>query len=317
MINSINFENIDKAYSNSDLGLEYEKIEKILIGLLSIKPGTYSYKKKYFKDETESIVHDFFKEIGGAYLLKVKLAIEDNRLSFEKKQRNSHYKGRINVSLDGNIRDIFILVHELMHEFELDTNNLLTDSFLQEVVPITFEKVLSNYLWKTDCVKLDILSYEKERVSNTYNGMIDSLYEIMLINVKKEYGKITLDNIRKHMKMHSCDIWNNIDDDQLMKNLKLFKKDKKNYLYNLRYVVGQLVSVVLINNTDDINKLLGSLLLFSESNAKEIKERLLVLGIDIDNIEWISEYKKYYNTISVRTKNELNKMIGGNFKTTS
>ena len=312
MDNDSLFKYMNKSYTDSDLGIDYEKIQNILISLLKFKPRIINYKENYSEEEVLDITYNFFEFLGPKYLDFYKTIISSGRVIIDKNIKSGHNNGMITVNLEGTLKDVYILIHELMHDFELKTDNNITNNFLSEIVSITFEKILFHYLKTIGCNGLDILSFEKERCNNTYNGVVNSLYEIMIINVKKTHGKLSLESIKEYIKQHPCDIWNNISDYELLSNLNDLKDDNKTYLYNLRYVIGQLVSVKLIDNYKDNLQLADVLIDFIKLDIKDnnIKNRLKILNISVDNISsLIQEYEKYYKNISVRIKEELEKII--------
>lgn len=304
--------NVSNLYIDSDLGLDYNKIQSILFKLLKFKPMNYNYQNTYTKEDVITITSDFFKSLGDDYFNFYNSIIKSNRITIDYGIESGHKDERITVNLEGSLHDVYILIHEIMHEYNIDSDNIITDSFTGEIIPITFEKIVTKYLNSTKHNKFDVLAFDKYRINNTYNAIVDSLFEIMLIIVRKNYGELTFDNIKKYIKSNPCEIWNNLSDEELISSINNISKYKDMYLYNLRYVIGQLLSVKLSNNNDDDIQLADKLIKFCKEKLDNntMEKRLKLLDIDINDLSGLlNEYELYYSSIKKKTLTELSNII--------
>lgn len=260
-LNNLLKNNMNQYYINSYQEM-YNLSSIILEKRKDISKEEPTYTSSIQASEVINFVGNFFTEINPllANLFYAALYEENNGIysvNFDFNRDNKSYHdidGKVNIVLEGTIKDIVSLVHEMMHKFTINGNKwgvlckllaesptLIMEFILYEFVKTLYEenKVDANFFQ-------DMKSFMEWRFLNIIGKAKELLLKSILIKIYK-----TNNNLSQQIVF---DYLNSLEEDHpyynlikkglpiILKNIK--KNDYKDfpYLYDARYVVGFLVA---------------------------------------------------------------------------
>lgn len=151
---------------NSESITEIEDIvlmEKLTDILLNTKEVYYNFrdKHKYSFKKNNKIVENFLESLSSNYKEYYKIRIIDGSFEFDEETSEKDFpfncydpidkKRIIYIPLKNTLEDSFAIVHELMHDINLDINNHnLIRNFYTESLSILCEMLLDDYLGKNN-----------------------------------------------------------------------------------------------------------------------------------------------------------------------
>lgn len=324
-LNDILKNEIENNKEGVDLLKETSKLAKIIIENTELLPED-KYNEYVFENESRQISIDFMNSLSNELGEKFKsnLVKEDVFLHFnEDKSSSVDINGETNLYLSNNIKDIYTVVHEIIHKMDRKGNNQTTiKNYLGETSPIIGELLLEDYLEKeTDLNKSEIHIRNKKRINDTLEDAKRVFFENIVFELYKEKGKINekvivdyIDNLEKPSTEYSLLYKDGT------KYLSDFIWNGPKYNERQRYVIGTLLATDFINN-DNINKVdnLNTLIDVLSHNEEQIENDLNILSnLDIPIIKdgridtstetlnrLENNYKKEYN----KRKNNLDFMF--------
>lgn len=342
------FDKIDKLYEKSDLGLNYDLLQMIVENVVNnyIEYKDTKYSGSYDIHDSVEICLEFVKTLNKDYYsLFTKELFSNKIIMFEQTKNNNdkivgldgfplrnvpcvYYNDaendyRIYVPITHTIEDIYTIVHEISHLIKFNSNDKLVKNLLVEVNSITIEKILSDYLTTHEYEKEDIIKYEINNQNSVFYNALDSLYAITFTNIKKKLGKINFDTFAQYTA--NIDYFNHyIDSSDIEEYIDKVKTNNFNYLFYLRYVFAQLISVNLISKGYNTSELLNILKIFNNNiytkksarefiinNKKnnEMNDKLNMLLIDINDRKDINQVFQNYTSYTkklIRQRKDLN-----------
>lgn len=145
-------------------------------------------------------------------------------------------KSAVYVPCTGTVEDIYLLVHELSHTFDLIKNDNPTRNMLGEVTPYCFEAMLGQYLVENGiATKNEIASREKGNIVSHYDDGVETFAKLELMKIKEKQGDINQEDIIDMKKRYG------ITDRQLGYVLGRLAHSEPNVDYRARYMIAQLV----------------------------------------------------------------------------
>ena len=194
----------------------HEKVKGIIEGNSNIDFNMYRL------DETE----DFSKTKSDGMPIYTKMPCV-----FSKNRKSAIY-----LPCKGTIEDIYLLVHELSHTFDLIENDNPTRNILGEVTPQCFEAMLSQYLLENRiATRNDIINREKGTTISHYDDGAETFAKLELMKIKEYQGDIKQEDIHLIQKKHG------ITNRQLGYVLGRMSQSEHNVDYRARYMVAQLI----------------------------------------------------------------------------
>lgn len=187
-----------------------EKVAKKML-LVNSQTGSSTEFKHIDLSQTEAIFHSFLNSFGqeyASYYLNI-LSFDANRVRFVSEQGENNISsnldedGTTTIVLDGTIKDLFKIVHELTHcvyfqNFPVKErpNNF---DFLIEVNSITMELLLYEYLVQNDLYSQEACKFMNNRfvLFETYNGCF--LFEMLLFRIVEKHKTLSKRLLNKYI----------------------------------------------------------------------------------------------------------------------
>ena len=313
MLNGFIHENIQNRRDCTDYNMLYN-ISGMMTRGLNIKDRNFNEITKPSTElQTKEIALQFFKEIDHELYEKVKgitegnSEIDFNMYTLDENEDFSKTKGdgmpihtkepcviskkgksAIYVPCKGTIEDIYLLVHELSHTFDLVENDNPTRNILGEVTPDCFEAMLSQYLFKNGiATKEDVINREKGRNVSHFDDCVETFAKLELMKIQEQQGDIKQEDINQMQKKYG------IKDGQLGYVLGRLAQSEPNVDCKARYMIAQLAYPHYMeqyqqNPKDTIRSLKEY---FEQVKANNFEGCLEILGIDLtrDSIQKLIE----------------------------
>ena len=145
-------------------------------------------------------------------------------------------KSAVYMPYKGTLEDIFLLVHEISHTFDIAKNNNSTRNMLGEVTPACFETMLNQYLIeKGIATKEDTTNREMGRIVRYYDDAVETFAKLELIKIKEHQWNITHNNFIEIQKKYG------ITNRQLSYVLRRLANSESNVDYKARYMNALLI----------------------------------------------------------------------------
>ena len=312
-LNKFIYENMQNRERSTDYNLLY-RISKIMSNELKIKDRHINeITKPISEKQTKEVTLQFFKELDQELYEKAKKIIDgnsdigfnmymlDGNEDFSKTKSDGmpvhtripcvfsrNGKSAVYMPYKGTIEDIYLLVHELSHTFDLMPNDNPTRNMLGEVTPYCFEAMLSQYLLKNGITsKKDIVNREKGNSISQYDDGVETFAKLELMRVKEKQGNITQENITEMQKKYG------ISNRQLSYILRRLAQSEPNIDCKARYMIAQLIYPHYMEqyqqNPAKAIKTLKEY--FEQIKLNKFEDSLKVLGINpsIDSIQVLIE----------------------------
>lgn len=217
--------------------MDAETIKKITLDFFkSVDETFYKKAKEIINQETSIEFRMYKKEEITDYEEK-----DDDGIPRYSKVASVHNNGKrtvMFVPLNGNIEDIYLLVHEISHTFDLNIENDSingTRNILGEVTPAVFEALLSEYLIKNGINIQDILRKEKGGTISKYDDAVETYAKLVLMNLMKSKGEITIEDIQEIQKK------SNLGTNTIKYILGRMLESPEDVDYRARYMTAQLI----------------------------------------------------------------------------
>lgn len=296
-----------KKYNINNYMILTNKIINLLPNNLMLAEN-YDYLDTINIDLVISIIKTFLKEYDSNLLNTFENMYELDSNSFKliskdtiEEDFNSRIDldtGIITIPLNNNITDIFHIVHEFIHKVDYSHQNNYNQNFSNfgEVIPITFELYLFNYLINNGILVNDSINYLKNRFKNN----IEICYLMKFIEfIKDNYYENIIDFARNYIEIDEFKLKINKLPENLQKvfidNFDYFRliinwygEEINNYLFaNLRYNYAILLAPYLYEAND--KKLLERINKYSFSN----QDNNIEINIDLA----CQEFKLFINEL--------------------
>lgn len=191
-------------------------------------------------------------------------------------------KKGVYVPCERNIKDVFILVHEISHTFDYLEPDTPARSMLGEVTSYTFEAMLQQYLLEHKLIsREDATAHEKSNIISHYDDGVETYAKLMLMNIKKSRGrngKITEEDLTNIQKQY------NISDRtfDFIINRMMGKNVELSVDYRARYMTAQLIyPYVMEQYYRDLSGTVEKLKQYFEATSRnDFNGALVALGIE-------------------------------------
>ena len=245
-------------------GIDYDllyRCSSMMFKNLKIKDYNFEKITKFSDiEDSKKIALEFFKSIDQELYEKAKAIVEGNsdiKLEIYKFNNNDNARPRdccvitkngkstVHIPYEENIEDIYSLVHELSHTFDLDPNkDPSTRQMLGEVTPFCFEYMLDYYLIEHGVVdKNDVANRQKRRIVSSYNDGMNTFAKIELMQIKerKNIEEEDIINLQQRYKLV---------DEQVQIILNDVLHSPSNAHYRARYMTAQLICLRYMEQYD-------------------------------------------------------------------
>lgn len=332
---SIVFEKLQQvARKNCDINQKYYQLMKNVLKL----PVLYSYDlaldwsnktQEYTIEEAEEIVKKTLQIFGDDYTEKLNKVFDNHYIDY------CQYKGktsggysyatyrkdsRILLSYNGNMSDIFTIIHEAGHNVHhqyVNSNNLEcyrhTPSITAEVASLTNEILLSDYLYQNGKAKNEKLAglenFIKTFQNNFFGAVMEGELELKMYDCVSHGNSITAkylnDEIKKLLKNYRG---NTVKNDEYTNLMWVTRSHYYMDFYLFSYAICISVACVvadkiLSHDSNILNQYKEFLSSGSNLHPMEIFEKL---GIDLRNEEIYEHAISYFNS-KIDLYNQLNK----------
>lgn len=143
-------------------------------------------------------------------------------------------KSAVYVPCKGTVEDIYLLVHELSHTFDLIPNDNPTRNLLGEVIPYCFEAMLSQYLVeKSIATREDVINREKGNIVSQYDDGVETFAKLELMKMKEQKGDIKQEDLTAMQKKYG------LTTRQLGYVLGRLGRSEPNVDYRARYMIAR------------------------------------------------------------------------------
>lgn len=286
---------------------------------------TFNKKMEYSSyispQEAIDLSRDFFQSISYDYANRFLNILNDGTVKFEYREYDAkaHNRvdkdGNVHIFLEGTIKDVYIIVHEMIHKFSQPHNQAsLLKLFLSESTSLTSEYLVYSFLHKSNIVvseydlMISILNYFS--LWNKYAAILKEeykIYQLYLENGSLNFS-IILDYIHSNGKQEN-------DVKIILSTInQIFYWKRLSYFHCIRYIIGTLIACSFYSKvldgktiTLDFEKLV-SILGEPDWKNKESMEILRNLDIpllkdDIDIEKVTNDYHKVLNLFNNRWNN--------------
>lgn len=261
ILNGFIHENLKSRRNSTNYNLLHKISEMMSKGLKVADRHINSITTPSTEDQTKKIALQFFRGLDRELYEKAKGIIEgnsdidfnmyklDKNEDFSKKKSDgmpihtkkpcvmsNNNKSAIYVPCKGTVEDIYLLVHELSHTFDLVRNDNPTRNMLGEVTPFCFEAMLSQYLLENGiATREDIINREKGATVSHYDDGVETFAKLELMRIKEQQGDIRQENLTAMQKKYG------ITNRQLGYVLRRLMQSEPNVDYRARYMIAQLI----------------------------------------------------------------------------
>lgn len=255
------YENINNPHKRTDCNLLYEISNKMATGIKINDRKNNEITTPFSKENTLNTALEFFKSIDNELYTKAKNIVDGksnikfrmydkNEIKdFSKKDKDGFLeysktscvdtvdgKSIVYVPLNGTVEDIYLLVHEISHTFDLSEEETPTRNIMGEVTPACFEAMLGNFLLENNVLsKNDILSREKGSFISKYDDSVETFAKLTLMQEKEKNGVITADTISNIQRS------SNLGNSTLNYILSRMEISPDNVDYRARYMIAGLL----------------------------------------------------------------------------
>ena len=245
--------------------------------ILNSKEVYFDFKRidKYSLKESEKLVKDFLSNLNPYYKDYYEMRVEDGSFIFDEDEKKECYsyssydpidkKRIIYIPLDYSLYDSYAIVHELMHDLNLDTNmKSLTRYFYTEGMSLLGELLFKDYL------KDKNIKQYKEPINRTFYELktkaIDVDFNIKLIDTYLKDGYIDISNF-----------------------ITILDSYPESYASTLEYIVNKIISDEMLSIDREQTYIIGGLL------ATYMYDRIKNNRNNILELFELNEMLKYYN----------------------
>lgn len=329
-VNEVN-QLVDNVARSRYKDVDYKAIGKLAQKILEMPPEkikptiNFNYTYNISKEDVIKIVLDFFKSIDIDFYNKALTIIngDDNNVlinyyKVEKGDKNSYeynkknearvnYDGdkkTITLPLFGNIKDVYNMVHELSHMFDMPDKINISRIMLADVNSECFERMLDCYFEEKEGIdeelKKDLQLIRKNSLCKTYFTSLEYIVKYSFFNYKNYKGVMELDNIKQVMTMFR------LAPPSVVNYLRSNAQDMS---YSARYILGGLASEEYLqmyreNPNESVEKLKRYMNLIKENKGLDA---LGTLGINFDTKAFEDENQRI-NSINKTTHLTLNQI---------
>lgn len=226
-----------KFYQNLDRDF-YERAKRIILDQDDdIKIVIYDDKVKKYLPKNRG-----FKQ----YSDEPKITTYDADIFLDNKNCNHKFKNgvaQIYIPLQGELKDINVLTHEIAHTFSLsyrDYNKNETEKLFSETCPIIMEKLLENYLLKRNYISdYQIINriIKSERGLNRYSHINSTRLD--LSKIYEEKGILNKEDLLEYMKQKGF----KLTKDNVNTMVDIIVNSKENIFESTKYVLASLISL--------------------------------------------------------------------------
>ncbi|MGN1326594.1 MAG: hypothetical protein ACI4VQ_00690, partial [Clostridia bacterium] len=262
LLNEFIQKNLDNRRNSTDYELLHKISEMIARDLKVTNRNFGEITKPSTEEHTQKVALEFFKSLDKDLYERAKNIIEGNsdiEFNMYKLDKDDDFsmqkdngmpvhtkkpcvfskkgKSAVYVPCKGTIEDIYLLVHELSHTFDLIPNDNPTRNLLGEVTPDCFEAMLSQYLVERGiATRGDVINREKGDIVSHYDDGVETFAKLELMKVKDQKGEIKQEDIRAIQRKYG------LTNRQLEYVLVRLEQSEPNVDYRARYMIAQIVS---------------------------------------------------------------------------
>lgn len=228
MLNELIQENLDNRRNSTDYDLLH-KISGIMTRNLKVTNRSFGeITNPSTEEQTKKVALEFFKSLDKDLYERTKNIIErnsdidfnmykldkDDDFSMQKDDGmpvhtktprviSKNGKSAVYVPCKGTVEDIYLLVHELSHTFDLIPNDNPTRNLLGEVTPYCFEAMLGQYLVENGiATREDVINREKGNIVSQYDDGVETFAKLELMKMKEQKGEIKQEDLRDMQKKY-------------------------------------------------------------------------------------------------------------------
>lgn len=244
----INLEKMGKLH----ITMNRENVIKTVLSFYeSIDKDMYEQSKDILMEQNETPIFIYPK-----YVAKKEKLPEDARVETIKKPYYIVQNGReikqyviageqIAVPIDGDIRDVYVLAHELSHTMDSNPNNLRKNSLLGEITPDCIENIMDYYLLRKGTItENQVMQRRLEKANVIRFNCIKILARMELAKTYREKeGLLDESSIRKLLekyKISEKDFFSILKD--LLIDWENIKNGSGKIEYMSRYILADLVT---------------------------------------------------------------------------
>ena len=261
MLNEFIQKNLNNRRNSTDYGLLHKISEMVARDLKVTNRNFGEITKPLTEEQTKKVALEFFKSLDRDLYERAKNIIEgnsdidfnmykldkdddfsiqkDNGMPVHTKKPcviSKNGKSAVYLPCKGTIEDIYLLVHELSHTFDLIPNDNPTRNLLGEVTPYCLEAMLSQYLVENGiATREDVTNREKGDIVSHYDDGVETFTKLELMKVREQKGEIKQEDIRTMQKKYG------LTNRQIEYVLGRLLQSEPNVDYRARYMIAQIV----------------------------------------------------------------------------
>ena len=318
----INLEKMGKLH----ITMNRENVIKTVLSFYeSIDKDMYEQSKDILMEQNETPIFIYPK-----YVAKKEKLPEDARVETIKKPYYIVQNGReikqyviageqIAVPIDGDIRDVYVLAHELSHTMDSNPNNLRKNSLLGEITPDCIENIMDYYLLRKGTItESQVMQRRLEKANGIRFDCIKILARMELAKtyIEKE-GLLDESSIRmllEKYKISEKDFFSILKD--LLIDWENIKNGSGKIEYMSRYILADLVTSpyfqkIYENNPEKAIEMLKDFQT-KMKEGKSPKECMGAFGLDM-NMETLTSLIdnkiRYVHELESKTRQDSDELL--------
>ncbi len=314
---------IQVANKNLYLQQEYIAFKKMVLGVEEYRvsdmmlPLGFISKMEIEFEEAVHILKESFRVLGDSYEKKIDEALQNGWIdvySKPHKRKMSYscisYAGVPYASLnyDKSISSVRTLGHELGHSihtafskennaFEYFEYSLFLSEVVSKVNEILFNEYLLSHYENTE-EKLFLLTNIVSSLGNTlFNQVMNTEFEHTIIQSIEQNKKLNVKKINQiyrelFSKYHGIDVVIDVDNSSAWMRIPHFLFNDAYYLY--QYSIGVALAIEIVRKIHEEQNFVDKYIEFlSIGNQKNILDSLQVLGIDLEDSQYLENAYRY------------------------
>lgn len=317
----IYFDDIDNDYITLEQLILAEKFCNIILYNFDFKNycDDPKFKKKVSKESSIERSKEFLNVLSSEYGKKLIQNIDDKVMKFynfgELFTGYASYIGgvkKIGVPLRNDYSDAFVITHEQIHDTTMHSADLsATWSYFSETPTMLSELLQADYMQKAGFDQREINKYKKFSLSGYVYRALMLKVQINLLKEILISGYIDAHTVRKILGeiyeiCHDEDLTYDAFDESID---KLFHEEEIFYFFDLRYVIGGVLSSYLHDKIIENNDLVKSFTEYNETFSNlDIQGVFESIDIEFSEENVLDLSEETYKKLEKSYKNELKRV---------
>ena len=232
----------DRRFLRISQSMTIDQVKKIALDFLkSIDEELYQKAKSIINGKTDFEFNIYYKDEISPKQMDVKRKDGMPKYTSFGCLHTTNGKKGIYIPCERNIRDVYLLVHEISHSFDYCNPDTPTRNLLGEITPKIFEMLLQQYLLEKNLIsREDAIAIEKNDIVSHYDDGVETYAKLTLMRIKEKRGsdgEITEEDIMRIQEKYHI----SRETVEYILNRMMGKRNYTEVDFRARYMVAQLI----------------------------------------------------------------------------